>query len=87
MRLALLALVAAAAVWLLPAWDAELPGGSIVWQAGAVTIAVVAAVRTRRVAPEPRAPATFGQVIAVVALLGAAAWLAGIAILWLIWPR
>jgi hypothetical protein len=42
------ALLAAAATFMLPAWDATLPGGSIVWQIAAAALALAGALWVRR---------------------------------------
>lgn len=81
LRIAGVALAAAAAAWLLPAADAGLPGGSIVWQVLAVALALFTALGVWS------RGAGAARLVAAVALIGALAWLGGIAFLWLIWPR
>lgn len=87
--LAIGALLAAASTFVLPAFDVALPGGSIVWQVGAVALALVGAVWARR-----RLPAGAGwsraravRLVAATAVLLALLWVGGVALLWLIWPR
>lgn len=86
--LALAALVAACATFLLPALDADLPGGSLPWQVAAAVLALAGALRVRRLAATDRVTRLrLLRVVATAALLVALAWVGGVALLWLIWPR
>ncbi|MHB1297205.1 MAG: hypothetical protein ACYC0B_01650 [Gemmatimonadaceae bacterium] len=89
--LILVAVLAAASVFLLPAVDAVLPGGSLAWQVVALAVAVGAAAWGYRIT---RAPALLAagarrraRLLAGVAVLLVLLWLSGVFILWLIWPR
>jgi hypothetical protein len=86
---ALAALAAACATFLLPALDADLPGGSLPWQVAAAVLALAGALRVRRrlLAGDRGTRARLVRTVAAVALLVVCAWVGGIAILWLIWPR
>ncbi|HEU4566160.1 MAG TPA: hypothetical protein VFS05_15975 [Gemmatimonadaceae bacterium] len=85
----LLAIVAAASAFLLPALDADLPGGSISWQVGAVALAIALALWIRRRASAARGVTRerLARWVATAALLLALVWLGGVGLLWLIWPR
>lgn len=84
-------LLAAASMFLLPALDAALPGGSLWWQVGAGALALAGALRVwRRVgaaAPGALPHGRPARVLATVAALLVLLWLAGVGILWLLWPR
>lgn len=85
---ALGALAAALATFLLPALDADLPGGSLPWQVAAVVLALAGALRVRRLAVAGRRThIRLVRTVAMVALLVVLAWAGGVALLWLIWPR
>lgn len=83
------ALLAAASAFVLPAWDAALPGGAIVWQAAALMLALAGALWGARQlrAGAPGALAWLGRLAAMAALLLVLFWLGGVALLWLLWPR
>lgn len=81
---ALLALAAAAAAFVLPAFDAALPGGAIGWQVAAVVTAIIAAWLVRR---RPVAGPRAARWLAAGALLVALVWVGAVALLWLLWPR
>jgi hypothetical protein len=82
-------LVAAASAFVLPAWDAALPGGAIIWQVAAVALALVGAFWVRRQLPGsgPWPRARIGRLVATAAMLIALVWIGGVAVLWLVWPR
>lgn len=84
-----LALLASVAPFVLPAWDAHLPGGSIRWQVAAVALALAGASWGRRRLPAraARAGVRVLRLAATAALLLALVWLAGVGLLWLVWPR
>jgi hypothetical protein len=86
---AVVTLLAAGSAWVLPAWDAVLPGGAIVWQAGAVGLALIGAFHVRRRLSDAGRWSMAGVVrlAASAALVVALAWAAGIGVLWLVWPR
>jgi protein-S-isoprenylcysteine O-methyltransferase Ste14 len=83
------ALLLAVSPFVLPALDAGLPGGSIVWQVGAVVLALAGAWWGWRHLPVGGrwGRARLGRLVAIAAVLIALAWVAGVAFLWLIWPR
>jgi hypothetical protein len=83
------ALLAAASTFVLPAWDAILPGGAIAWQVGALALALAGALWVRRQVPPgtSRAGVWLLRLIATAALILALAWAGGVALLWLLWPR
>lgn len=86
---AVAALLCAASAFLLPALDADLPGGSIYWQVGALAAALAGAWWSVRRLPSgvPAARARLVRIVATLAVMVALVWLGGIALLWLIWPR
>jgi hypothetical protein len=83
------ALLAAAAAYMLPAWDAALPGGAITWQVAAVALALAGAfwVRHQLPATGPWSRSRAVRLAATAAMLMALIWLGGIGLLWLLWPR
>lgn len=85
------ALVVALTAFLLPSVDARLPGGAIMWQLAALAVAAGGAVwgwRAARAGTGVAAPQRrWGRILGVVALLLVVAWIAGVAFLWVIWPR
>ena len=92
LQLALGAVLAAASAFVLPALDVDLPGGALGWQLAAL---VVAAASAGWAYGGTKAPAGQGggsrrglvRLLAVVAVLLALAWIGGVAVLWVIWPR
>lgn len=91
LALTLGAVLAAASAFLVPAADADLPGGALVWQFLALAVAVGGAWWGYR---STRAPAANGagarrrvRLLAGLAGLLVLLWLTGVAVLWLIWPR
>lgn len=84
-----LAVLAAVSTFLLPGWDAELPGGALPWQIAAGVVALGGAGWVlREVAAGGRGTrARLVRAAAGIAILLALFWVAGVALLWLIWPR
>ena len=88
--LSLAALCAAVAAFVLPAFDAQLPGGAIAWQCAAVVVAIAGAVAVHRSAVVPAMPARMRWLVRGAAWLGlvvALFWVGAVALLWLFWPR
>ena len=87
--MAILAVLAAVSAFLLPGWDAELPGGSLPWQVAAWIVALGGAGWVLRdvAAGGQGTRARLVRVAAGVAILLTLFWTAGVALLWLIWPR
>ena len=84
-----IAVLCAGSLFILPAWDDVLPGGAFSWQVAAIAMACGTALWGLRRMPRD-ASARLGWVVrmvAMAALLLALLWIAGVGLLWLIWPR
>lgn len=91
MLLSIAALVVGLMPFFLPALDTSLPGGAIMWQLAALVFAAGAAWwgwRAARAGQGMTAPQRrWGRFLGAVALLLVVTWIAGVAFLWIIWPR
>ena len=87
--IAAVALVAAASAFVMPALDPRLRGGSIVWQLGALAVAIVCGWWVLRSSgADAKLPKrAIIRVVAYAALIAALVWVGGVVFLWIIWPR
>lgn len=86
--LALAALAAAGVCFELPALDDVTPGGAFYWQVTGVLLALYAAWQARRQSEGLAGRARAGiRLLAAAAVSIALVWVAGVAVLWLVWPR
>jgi hypothetical protein len=91
LAVALGAVLAAVSAYMLPAVDAILPGGAILWQSVVLVIAVGCAGWAYRSANSPANVPVWTRrwvrLMAVAALLLVLVWMGGVGALWLLWPR
>lgn len=91
LALALGAVLAAGSAFVMPAADAMLPGGAILWQLAALALAMSSAWWAYRgVRSSTGLSLRAGRLVRLVAagaVLLALGWVGGVAALWLLWPR